>query len=195
VDERTVAVQLLNRGQDELELVLVDPASGRSRSAAIEKDPYWLNVNDDLTFLDGGKRFLWTSERTGFRHLYLFDTGSSRALTMGDWEVSEIEGVDQERGFVYFTANRDNPIGGDLYRVKLDGSGLERLTDGQGTHAVDMNPKATAYLDDFSTMNDPGSTVVRSLDGGRNPFPSTPSSPPSTDFSIPPTAPRSVSSS
>ena len=167
VDERTAAVQLLNRGQDELDLVLVDPADGRSRSAAIEKDPYWLNVNDDLTFLDGGERFLWTSERTGFRHIYLFEEGSSRAVTMGDWEVSEIEGVDRERGLVYFTANRDNPIGGDLYRVKLDGSELERLTDGRGTHAIDMNPKATVYLDNFSTMDDPGRTVLRSLDSGR----------------------------
>jgi dipeptidyl-peptidase-4 len=167
VDEQAAAVQLLNRGQDELELVLVEPASGRSRSAAIEKDPYWLNVNDDLTFLGGGERFLWTSERTGFRHVYLFEKGSSRAITQGEWEVSEIEGVDQGRGLVYFSANRGNPIGGDLYRVNLDGSGLERLTDGRGTHAIDMNPKATAYLDDFSMMEDPGRTVLRSVDGGR----------------------------
>jgi len=167
VDERTVGVQLLNRGQDELELVLVDPTSGRSRTAAIEKDPNWLNVNDDLTFLDRSDRFLWTSERTGFRHIYLFEKASARAITQGDWEVSEIEGVDQERGLVYFTANRDNPIGGDLYRSKLDGSGLERLTDGRGTHAIDMNPEATAYLDDLSTMTDPGRTVLRRVDSGR----------------------------
>jgi dipeptidyl-peptidase-4 len=166
VDERRAAVQLLNRGQDELELVLVDPATGRSRTAAIEKDPYWLNVNDDLTFLDGGERFLWTSERTGFRHVYLFEKGSSRALTQGDWEVSEIEGVDRERGLVYFTANRDNPTGTDLYLLRLDGSGLERLTDGRGTHAIDMNPKSTLYLDEFSSMTDPGRTLVRSVDGG-----------------------------
>ncbi len=167
VDERSAAVQLLNRGQDELEVVLADPASGRSRTAAIEKDPYWLNVNDDLLFLDGGDRFLWTSERTGFRHVYLFEKGSSRAITGGDWEVSEIESLDAARRLVYFTANKDNPIGSDLYRVKLDGSGLERLTDGRGTHAIDMNPKATAYLDDFSAMQDPGRTVLRSLEGGR----------------------------
>ncbi len=167
VDERTVAVQLLNRGQDELELVLVDPANGRSHSAAIERDSYWLNVNDDLTFLSGGERFLWTSERTGFRHIHLFEKGSSRALTEGDWEVAEIEGVDAGRGMVYFTANRDNPLGADLYRVKLDGSSLERLTDGRGTHEVDMNPKATLYLDDFSTMSDPGRTVLRSVDSGK----------------------------
>jgi dipeptidyl-peptidase-4 len=167
VDGRTAAVQLLNRGQDELELVLVDPANGRSRSAAIERDPHWLNVNDDLTFLGGADRFVWTSERTGFRHVYLFEKGSSRPLTSGEWEVSEIEGVDRKRELLYFTANRDNPIGGDLFRVKLDGSGLERLTDGRGTHQIEMNPDATAYLDDLSTMEDPGRTVLRRLDDGR----------------------------
>ncbi|MGH9321388.1 MAG: S9 family peptidase, partial [Vicinamibacteria bacterium] len=167
VDEGTAAVQLLNRGQDELELVLVDPAKGRSRSAAIERDPYWINVNDDLHFLDGGKRFLWTSERTGFRHVYLFENGGSSALTEGEWEVSEIEGVDEKGGFVYFSGNRDHPIGDDLYRVKLDGSGLDRLTEGKGTHAVDMNPKATAYLDDFSGMTDPGRTTFHGIADGR----------------------------
>ncbi len=166
VDEKTAAVQLLNRGQDELELVLVDPTSGRSRTAAAENDPYWINVNDDLNFLSP-ERFLWTSERTGFRHVYLFDKGSSHAVTSGGWEVSEIEGFDRERGWIYFTANKDNPIGSDLYRVKLDGSGLERLTNGKGTHAIDMNSKATAYLDDFSSMEDPGRTVLRNVDGGR----------------------------
>jgi dipeptidyl-peptidase-4 len=167
VDEKTAAVQLLNRGQDELQLVLVDPATGRSRSAAVEQDPHWLNVNDDLTFLSGDDRFLWTSERTGFRHLYLFEKGASRAITSGDWEIAEIEGIDSRRELVYFTANRDNPIGTDLYRVKLDGSGLERLTDGRGTHAIDMNPEASVYLDDFSSMTDPGRTVVRRVSGGR----------------------------
>ncbi|HJS73554.1 MAG TPA: DPP IV N-terminal domain-containing protein, partial [Vicinamibacteria bacterium] len=166
VDGRTAAVQLLNRGQDELELVFADPSTGRSRTAAVEKDPYWLNVNDDLNFL-GADRFVWTSERTGFRHVYLFEKGTSRAITSGEWEVSEIEGMDAKRGLLYFTANRDNPIGTDLYQVKLDGSGLECLTDGKGTHAVDMNPEATAYLDDFSSMNDPGRTVLRKVDGGR----------------------------
>jgi dipeptidyl-peptidase-4 len=165
VDESAAAVQLLNRGQDELELVLVDPSNGRSRTAAVEKDPHWLNVNDDLTFLERD-RFVWTSERTGFRHVYLFEKGASRAITSGEWEVSEIDGIDPERGLVYFTANRDNPIGADLFRVKLDGSGLERLTDGKGTHAVDMNPEATVYLDDFSSMTDPGRTVLRRIDGG-----------------------------
>jgi dipeptidyl-peptidase-4 len=166
-DGKTAAVQLLNRGQDELELVLVDPDTGRSRSIHTETDPHWINVSDDLTFLDAGSRWLWTSERTGFRHVYLHEGGAARALTEGEWEVSEIEGVDERSAYVYFTANRDQPIGRDLYRVKLDGTGLERLTQGKGTHAIEMDPKATAYLDSFSSLSDPGRTTYREVTGSR----------------------------
>jgi dipeptidyl-peptidase-4 len=167
VDGKTAAVQLLNRGQDELELVAVDPATGRSRSILIEKDPHWINVADDLMFLEGETKWLWTSERTGFRHVYLYESGLPRALTEGDWEVSEIEGVDERGGYVYFSANRDQPIGRDLYRVGLDGKGLERLTRGKGTHGIEMNPKATAYLDSFSSLTEPGGTTYRETAGAR----------------------------
>lgn len=173
VDGHTAAVQLLNRGQDRLELVLADPATGRSRSVLTETDPHWVNVTNDLRVLAGGKRLLWTSERTGFRHVYLSEgegDGATRLrpLTEGDWQVSAIEGVDEAKGLVYFTANRDQPVGQDLYRVKLDGSGLERLTREQGTHAIDMSPKATAYLDSYSSMIDPGRTTLRDLATGKD---------------------------
>jgi dipeptidyl-peptidase 4 len=167
VDGKTVCVQLLNRGQDRLELVLADPATGSSRSMLTETDPHWVNVTNDLRFLAGGKKFLWTSERTGFRHIYLATDGGGEAtlrpLTEGEWQVSSIEGVDEAKGLVYFAANRDNPVGQDLYRVKLDGSGLERLTRESGTHAIDMSPKATAYLDSYSSMTDPGRTTFHNL--------------------------------
>ena len=62
-----MAIQLLNRGQDELQLIYVDPRSGRSRTVMTETDAHWINLTNDLTFLSGD-RFLWTSERSGFRH-------------------------------------------------------------------------------------------------------------------------------
>jgi dipeptidyl-peptidase-4 len=154
----SIAVQLMNRGQDALELIYVDARTGQSRSALIERDPFWVDVTDDLRFLSGGDRFLWTSERTGFRHIYLYGGNGEleRALTSGEWEVSSIEGVDETQGVVYFTANRDNPIGRDLFRVRLDGSGVERLTDGRGTHSIRMSPRCDYYIDTWSAMMDPG---------------------------------------
>jgi dipeptidyl-peptidase-4 len=113
--------------------------------------------------LKDGKEFLWTSERTGFRHIYLYERDGRlvRQLTEGNWQVAGISGLDETNGWVYFTANQDNPIGQDLYRVKLDGTGLERLSKEKGTHRIDMNPDATAYLDTFSSQIDPGQTMYR----------------------------------
>ncbi len=154
-DADHLAVQLLNRGQDELELVLADPATGRSRSVFFERDEHWLKVTDDLHFLDDGRHFLWTSERSGLRHVYLYDRAGElvRQLTRGEYQVSGIQGVDEDAGWVYYTANADNLLGADFYRVKLDGSTTERLTREQGTHSIRMNPAATAWMDKFSTLD------------------------------------------
>lgn len=167
-DGDTVAIQLLNRGQDDLELIFVDPTTGRSRSIHAQTDPHWINVPVELIFLDDG-RFVWTSERTGFRHVYLHaaDGEILRPLTKGDWQVAGVAGVDEKTGFVYFTANRDNPIGEDLYRVELDGSAMERLTDGRGTHQITMSADATRYLDRFASMVEPGNTTFREIASGR----------------------------
>src|ERR1039458_10240679 len=71
-----------------------------------DKDAYWINVSDDLRFLKDGKRFLWSSERSGYRHLYLYDFSGKQPLqlTKGDWEVSHVDGVDEAKDVVYFTA-------------------------------------------------------------------------------------------
>ena len=154
-DADHLAVQLMNRGQDELELVLADPATGRSRSVFFERDENWLYVTNDLTFLADGEHFLWTSHRSGLRHVYLYNRQGElvRRLTDGEFRVGGIQGVDEEAGWVYYTANADNLLGSDFYRVKIDGSATERLTREKGTHSVDMNPAATAWMDNFSALD------------------------------------------
>jgi len=97
-DSKHVALQRLNRAQTNLELIIANAATGTSRVALTEKDQYWINVSDDLRFLEDGKRFLWSSERSGFRHIYLYNLeGKELAqLTKGDWEVSAIDAVDEK---------------------------------------------------------------------------------------------------
>ena len=164
-DATNVAVQLLNRRQNELEMIFVDPATGRSRSVLTETDEHWVEVNDNLRFLSDGSGFLWTSERSGFRHIYLYgiDGKLQRQLTEGDWQISGVSGLDEAGGWVYFTSNEANPIGSDLYRVKLDGAGKEQITDGSGTHGINMNSAATAYLDRFSSFSDQGRTTFHHI--------------------------------
>ena len=83
-DSKRVAIERLNREQNQLELLFADAATGAARTVLAEQDKYWINLSDDLYFLADGRRFLWSSERSGFRHLYLYDLAggnSRRSLT------------------------------------------------------------------------------------------------------------------
>ncbi len=172
--DELLAVQRLNRGQNKTEIVFADAVDGRTRTVLKEKSPHWINVTDDLTFvkdpnLKGSEEFLWTSERSGFRHIEVhgYNGKRKRTLTGGEWEVKAIEGVDEKGGWVYYTANEDNPLGSDLYRIKLDGSGKERLTRFGGSHSVKLNSNATAYSDQHSALGVAPQWDVRHLPSDR----------------------------
>jgi dipeptidyl-peptidase-4 len=111
-DSKHLAIQRLNRAQTELDLLVADASTGNSHVVLTEKDPYWINVSDELFFLKDGKRFLWSSERSGYRHLYLYDVGGKQLaqLTKGDWEVEAVDAVDEAKDFVYFTATEKSPL-------------------------------------------------------------------------------------
>ena len=101
INEDRLWVQTLNRGQDDLKLLSFD-TRGRDRRVLLEeRDDYWINIGDDLAFLDDGG-FLWASERSGFRHIYRYgsDGALQGPLTSGDWEVQSIEAVDEDAGGV-----------------------------------------------------------------------------------------------
>ncbi|MEE8586916.1 MAG: DPP IV N-terminal domain-containing protein [Acidobacteriota bacterium] len=169
-DEQTLAVQLLDRRQHNLEIIFVDPRSGRSQTVLTEQDEHWISVTNDLTFLDNGRQFLWTSERSGLSHIYLYgrDGALVRQLTKGEFEVNSISGLDEDGGWVYYTSNESNPIGNSLYRVRLDGSGKEELSRRKGSHGINMNPPATAYRDRYSSLTDMGDTTVRFIASNRS---------------------------
>ncbi|HXY01700.1 MAG TPA: DPP IV N-terminal domain-containing protein [Candidatus Limnocylindrales bacterium] len=156
-DSRHLAIQLLNREQTILELLVADTSTGKTSTLLTEKDSYWVNVHDDLHFFKDGKRFLWSSERSGFRHLYLYglDGKQQAQLTHGDWEVSQVKAVDEANGIVYFTATEKSTLEHHLYRVSLDGRGFARLTKEDGTHDPQFSPNQSFYLDTYSNAATP----------------------------------------
>jgi dipeptidyl-peptidase-4 len=166
-DSRHLAIQRLNREQTVLDLLLADSVTGKSSTRLTEKDQYWINVTDDLHFFQDGKRFLWSSERSGYRHLYLFglDGKQLAQLTRGEWEVSHVDGFDEAKGVVYFTATQKSPIERHLYRVALDGTGFARITKGDGMHSVSLSPNANLYLDTYSDATAPPRQDLYRLDG------------------------------
>jgi dipeptidyl-peptidase 4 len=169
VDSKHVAIQRLNRTQTLLEVLIADTGSGKARVVLADKDLYWINVSDDLRFLKDGKRFLWSSEVSGYRHIYMYDLEGKQLaqLTKGDWEVVAVQGVDEEKKLVYFTAAEKSPLERHLYRAGLDGSGFARVTREDGTHGINLAPNTSAFVDTYSnSMNPPRQDLVR-MDGSR----------------------------
>jgi dipeptidyl-peptidase-4 len=166
-DSKHVAIQRLNRQQTVLDLLIADASTGQTRTAVTEQDQYWINVSNDLRFLKDGKRFLWSSERSGYRHLYLYDLEGKQLaqLTKGEWEVSTVEAVDEGKGLVYFTGTAKTPLERHLYRVSLDGSAVSRITIHNGTHGVNMAPDASTFVDTYSDVMTPPRQDVARADG------------------------------
>jgi dipeptidyl-peptidase-4 len=168
-DSKRITIQRLNRAQNALDLLIADAATGKTRTVLTESDPGWVNVSDDLYLFKDGKRFLWSSERTGYRHLYLYDLGGRQLaqITKGDWEVTSLNAVEELKGLAYFTATEKSPLERHLYRVGLDGTGFTRITKQEGTHDAVLAPNAAAFYDAYSNTSAPPRQDLYWADGSR----------------------------
>jgi dipeptidyl-peptidase 4 len=151
----------LNRRQNLLSVMIGDRRTGMVRSILDEKDDAWVDVDaDEIQWLDAGKRFLWLSERDGWRHIYSAarEGGEPRLITNGAFDVVSIEGVDEKAGWLYYIASPENATQRYLYRTELSGNGKpERLSPvGQpGTHSYSIAPSSTWAFHTYSTMSSP----------------------------------------
>ncbi len=170
--------QTQNKEQTWLDLNVFDPAGGSVTRVLRETTPAWVNVLDEPHWLpDGG--YLWESERTGWRHLYRYSAdGQLRgAITRGEWEVRAFHGLDEESGWLYFSATERSPIGLDVYRARLGGGGWERISEQPGQHLARFNPQLTLYLDTWSDIRTPpqsrlhaaGGRLLRTVDANPSP--------------------------
>lgn len=166
-DSRAIAVQRLNRVQNRQDLLLVDVTTGDARVVLQQTDPYWINVTDNFRWLAGGREFLWWSEQDGFGHLYRYDADGRLLgrLTSGEWEVSEVAGLDERAGYVYFISTKESPLERHLYRVRLQGGEIQKITELPGTHSISMSPTAEYFLDTHSSLNQPPRTALYSKEG------------------------------
>ncbi len=166
-DGSRVAFQVQDREQTWLDLLLADPDGGSVEKVLRETTEAWVNVNGPPVWLEDGT-FLWLSERSGWKHLYHVDRSGAarRAVTSGEWEVRRVHGVDEENGVVFFSGTERSPIGLDVYRVNLDGSGLRRLSDAPGTHSAAFNPGLTHYIDRWSDVSTPPRVRVHAAADG-----------------------------
>jgi dipeptidyl-peptidase-4 len=166
-DSTSVYIVRTNRIQNQVDFMVYEVASGKSRTIYRESDPYWVNIAGDPVFLKDAKRFLWTSERDGFRHLYLYplDGTPPQQLTKGAWQVTEISGLDEKAGLVYFRSTETSPLERQLYSVSLNGGEKRRITAGAGTHRIVMAPNASCFLDVYSNLSSPPEGTLRNANG------------------------------
>ncbi len=165
-DGERLYFQLQDREQRWLELISADPATGETEVVLREESPAFVQVNGEPIWLDDGT-FLWLSERSGFKHLYHYEANGEllRQLTRGEWEIANVEGVDENGGRVYFSGTADGPTEQHVYRVSLTGGDIERLTERAGTHVATFSPGRDFWFDSFSDVRTPPELSLRSSSG------------------------------
>ena len=162
-----VLVQVLSRDQRTLRLVRHDLKSNTSKPILEELADSWINLHNDLRLIAGTGEILWSSERSGYRHLELYDRDGKkiRDLTSGPWMVDAVEQVDQKRREVWFTGWVETPLEKHLYRVSLDGGSVSKVSQEAGTHRVVAASSGDFYVDTFASLTQPPITRLYSRDG------------------------------
>jgi len=168
-DGKTLYVQRESRDQRRLDLLAVDPKTGQGKVILTETSPHWVDLTDDFKPLKDGT-FLWSSETSGFRHLYLHaaDGKVIRQVTRGDWPVEQIEGVDEATKRVIFSAFKDKPIERRIYSVSYAKPGEPKaLTPAGGTWTVTVADKGGAFAGTYEDPKTPPQTALYRADGTR----------------------------
>lgn len=158
-DGSRILVQQFNRLQTELRVWLVEPTTGKGKVVLTESDAAWLENENPVRWLDGGKRFLWISERSGWRHAYQarLDGTAVEPITKGSFDVMAIEAVDEANGWLYYAASPKNATQRYLFRVSLDGRTTEQVSpeNQAGWHEYNFSPDASWAVHTFSNFTTP----------------------------------------
>src|SRR5438552_8010816 len=152
----------LNRHQNRLDLLLADARTGASRVVMTDRDSAWVDAHQPQ-WINGGRQFLFLSDREGYTQAYLFNRDGSfvRRVTPGGWDVLELYGVDEPAKLLYFTGAIDGPLGRPLLKIGLDGKGLARVTTEPGTHRVEFDPTLQLYVGLLSLGGVPPGLLLR----------------------------------
>ena len=176
-DENELCAFKMNRHQNHLELYIVDAKNGSSTVMLDEKSKYYIDIHDNLTFLDNGKEFIWTSEKDGYNHIYLYgmDGKEKIALTAGDYDVTAFYGVDEKKKKVYFQAADRTPMEKRVFEIGYKGKKPRVLDMRSGTSNATFSSTYDYYILSNSTLNTPatynvytrGGELVRALEDNK----------------------------
>ncbi|MCA5005804.1 S9 family peptidase [Sphingobacterium bovistauri] len=158
-NSQSIMVQWMNRDQTNLKFYSVNPLSGSKKEIYNEEQPTWINLDHDerITYLADNKHYVLKSDKTGWAHYYLYtlDGKLLNSITSGEWQVSNLQLIDEKSKVIYFTARKENSATSDLYRVDYSGKNLKRLTFGNYTHQVAVSPNGKYFITTYSNVNTP----------------------------------------
>ena len=156
-DENVLSVQRMNRHQNNLDFILVDATDGSAKTIFTETDEAYIDVTDNLTFLNNGEHFIWTSEKSGYNHIYLYNLKGKqvRKITKGDYDVTDFYGVDETDNTVYFGSAERSPMHRDVYAVELNGKNKRVLTNKTGTNSATFSASYKYFINQHSDANTP----------------------------------------
>jgi dipeptidyl-peptidase-4 len=173
-DGASICFLALNRAQTDVAVHRWSPRLGTDLVLFVEHDPYWVNLLEPPKFLKGGREFLWVSERDGWQHLYLYTAEGKleHQITRGAWMLDNpvfqdapLFQLDPQQNWLYFASTNPDPRERQLYRIHLDGSGMERISQGPGSHTLGLSPDGRFMVDQFSTPDAPPVTRLLNSSG------------------------------
>lgn len=167
-DANLVSVQVLNRHQDNLDLIFVDATTASPKVVLNEKDKAYVDVTDNLTFLKDNS-FIWTSEKDGFNHIYLYDKNGKlkNQVTKGNWDVTSYYGFDEKTKTVFYQSVEKGSILRDVYKISLDGKKKVKLSSLVGTNAATFSPDFTYFINTYSSATVPPTYTLNSSKDGK----------------------------
>jgi dipeptidyl-peptidase-4 len=161
-DSKRLAIQVLNRDQNDMKFILADPSTGDYAQIYSETRKSWVEFFEDIYVMKDGTGFILRSYRSEWENLYYFgwDGKMIAQLTNVGWKVNSIERVDEDTKVVYFTGTGTESTDNHFFRVGLDGKNLLQVTNGAGTHNVSVSPKGSYFIDTWSNITTPGSIIA-----------------------------------
>jgi len=162
-----LCVFTLNRHQNNLELYLANATSGDAKLLLNEKNEWYVDIHDNLTFLKDGKHFVWTSEQDGFNHVYLYNMDGTlkTQLTKGEFDVTNLYGVDEVNELIYYQAAKQTPMQREIYQVNLDGKKDKMISKEDGTNSAGFSSTFDYFIHTYSSIGNPSTYVVRNRKG------------------------------
>lgn len=163
-----LAIIKLNRLQNELHLLMANAEKGYVQTILKERDSCWIDIEGNhLLPIHSENQFLWVSEKSGYRHIYLYDYSGNliNQVTSGDWEVTSLQGFSENDGYVYFYGKKENILEQHIYRVKLDGTAFKKITNLPGWHEANFSPDYKHFIHSYNNVDIPLKVYLRKTNG------------------------------